>query len=367
MNLQNIDFLKCPVTNQSLSLISDNSLEELNNSIKNKNVSFYDGVRVDEHIEAAFVNEDESLIYMVRSGIICALADFAIINDRDKVSIDPEKNFYKNAVKDFYNDIGWKQEPDENFTDAKLFEDLREVSQTYIKNCRLRINKYIPGKGKYLLDVASGPIQYGEYLTFSQNYNYRVCIDISFRALLQAKAKLGEKGIYILGDVTNLPVKDNAMDTVVSLHTIYHVPKDLQGAAIKEIYRVLMPGSNAVIIYSWGWNSILMNIFIFPIQAYRALKRIFRIIRRQLIKNKLIDSAPGLYFYSHSFRWLKNQNFPFTIELKVWRSLHTNFLKLWIHKYLVGKKILSMIWNLEEKYPWFLGKTGTYPMFIIKK
>jgi len=365
--LKNIDFLKCPITKQNLSMISDQSLEDLNNSIRNKSIFYYDGRVVEDLLKSAFINEDQSVVYMVKSGIIWMLNNFAIIVDIEKINVDTGKNFYKDAVKDFYDDIGWQQESDKHFKDARLFEDLRDVSRTYIKNCRLRTNKYISNSGKYLLDVASGPIQYEEYLTYSENYDYRVCVDISFRALLQAKDKLGEKGIYILGDVTNLPIRDNLIDTVISLHTIYHVPKDLQAAAIKEIYRVQKPGSNAVIIYSWGWNSILMNILIFPVQVFRALKRIFRIIKRQLIKSKIIDTAPGLYFYSHNYKWFKQQNFPFAIELKVWRSLHTHFLKFWIHKFLFGRIILNLIWNLEEKYPWFFGRTGSFPMFIIKK
>lgn len=151
----------------------------------------------------------------------------------------------------------------------------------------------------------------------------------------------------------------------IILHTIYHVPKDSQALAMREIYRVLMSGSNAVIVYSWGWNS--MNILIFPVQVYRAFIRMFRIIRRQLIKSKIIDSTPGLYYHSHTYKWLKNQNFPFKIEVKVWRSLHIHFLKFWIHKYLGGKIILNLIWKLEEKYPEFFSRTGTFPMFIIKK
>lgn len=365
--LKNIGFLRCPITKQNLSPISDQSFQELNNSIRNKSVFYYDGRIVEDELESAFINEDNSLVYMVRSGIIWMLSNFAIINDKEKIKIDSEKNFFKNAVKDFYDDIGWKQESDKSFKDAKLFEDLRDVSQTYISNCRLRTNRYIPNSGKYLLDVASGPIQYKEYLTYSENYDYRICIDISFRALLQAKEKLGEKGIYILGDVTNLPIRNNSIDTVVSLHTIYHIPKDLQGKAIEEIYRVLNPGSNAVIVYSWGWNSVLMNISIFPVQVFRALKRIFRIIKWQLITSKIIDSAPGLYFHAYNYKWLKNQNFPFKIELKVWRSLHTHFLKFWIHKYLFGKEILRLIWKLEEKYPEFFGRIGSFPIFIIKK
>ena len=37
-------------------------------------------------------------------------------------------------------------------------KDFRVVSRDYIHKCHLRVNDYLPRRGKYLLDVASGPI-----------------------------------------------------------------------------------------------------------------------------------------------------------------------------------------------------------------
>ena len=51
--------------------------------------------------------------------------------------------------------------------------------------------------GRFLLDAGSGPVQYDEYLTYSQDYRYRVCMDLSVVALQEARKRLGEKGIYV--------------------------------------------------------------------------------------------------------------------------------------------------------------------------
>ena len=367
VKLESINFLWCPVTQQKLTPISDKTLERINISIKNQYLYYYDGRKVEEPLESGFVNENNSLVYPIKMGIILVVKSFAIIMDTEKININTNDDFYKSIVKNFYDDIGWTQEADNNFKDAKLFEDLREVSQNYISNCRLRINKHIKKSGQYLLDVASGPIQYDEYLTFSNNYDYRICVDISFQALRQARNKLGENGIYILGDVTELPIRENTMDAVISLHTIYHVHKDQQEQVFRELYRVLKSNSTAVIVYSWGWHSMLMNIALLPIRTIRALKRIKHIVSRNLIRRKVLNKSAGLYFYVHNYKWLQQRNFPFSVELKVWRSLHTNFLKLYIHKNLFGKQFLNFIWKLEEKYPKFVGRIGAYPMFIIKK
>jgi ubiquinone/menaquinone biosynthesis C-methylase UbiE len=55
---------------------------------------------------------------------------------------------------------------------------------------------------------------------------------------MEAKANLenaGQKGIYICGDITNIPVNDNACDVVLCQHTLYHIPRKEQSTAINEI------------------------------------------------------------------------------------------------------------------------------------
>ena len=81
-------------------------------------------------------------------------------------------------VSNFYNKKGWKSK--NNITlDSELFEDNRDIAKDYIKKCRLKIINYIPKKGINFLDFASGPIQYKEYLKYSENFNVRKCSEIS--------------------------------------------------------------------------------------------------------------------------------------------------------------------------------------------
>jgi SAM-dependent methyltransferase len=58
-----------------------------------------------------------------------------------------------------------------------------------------------------MLDAGSGPVQWPEYLTYSEGYQYRVCADISIVALEEARHRLGEKGLFVVSDVANLPFR----------------------------------------------------------------------------------------------------------------------------------------------------------------
>ncbi len=149
----------------------------------------------------------------------------------------------------FYNSIGWK-EKNKVFEDAKLFEDLRKNSKKYVSKCRKRILNYIPKKGFHILDFASGPIQYPEYLGYSKNFNMRHCVDFSKDAIKIAKKKIGKKGKFYCGDFLKLKFKKNFFDCSLSLHTIYHLHKNKQKNAVKKLIQITKPGSPIIIIYS---------------------------------------------------------------------------------------------------------------------
>ena len=83
----------------------------------------------------------------------------------------------------------WMEKRKSVFEDANLFEDLRFNSKEYISKCRKRILKYIPKKGNEILDFASGPIQYNEYLLYSKNFKTRHCVDFSKDAIKNARKK----------------------------------------------------------------------------------------------------------------------------------------------------------------------------------
>ena len=94
-----------------------------------------------------------------------------------------------NQVKDFYNQVGWQRIGDELYQNA-IYEDLRPVSREYIERCHARVKAHLAREGKYLLDAGSGPVQWPAYLTYSEGYKYRVCMDISHVALNEARTRL---------------------------------------------------------------------------------------------------------------------------------------------------------------------------------
>ena len=152
-------------------------------------------------------------------------------------------------VSKFYNTVGWEAEG-EITEDAKRFEDLREYAKGYVSKCRLRVLRHIPDNGVSILDMASGPIQYKEYLEYSKNFKKRYCVDLSLGALKKAKKKIGDHGVFLHGSFFNIPMEETFFDCAVSLHTIYHIDKDKQEEAVRKLIYVTKPGKPVIIVYS---------------------------------------------------------------------------------------------------------------------
>lgn len=362
MVMEWIAILKCPVTGQALRALDGKELSQLNQKASEGLLHSADGNSWTGKMDAALATADKAYVYPVIDEIVLLLKDLAVVSSGEKMINDPiDSN--KQLVKNFYDQIGWKKNAAGNYEDAVIYEDLRDVSSDYLKKCHDRVSRYIPASGQYLLDAASGAIQYPDYLQYSANYRYRVCVDLSFKALTEAKSKLGNKALCILCDMTNLPFKDGVMDGFVSMNTIYHIPQNEQVTAVRELYRVLIPGGRGVVVYDWFKHSAWMNIWMLPFRGFVFIKNRLLDISANLLRTKGVERR--LYFYAHPPAYFKKHLPPH--QVKVWRSLSVHFMRYYIHSWLFGKQILHRIYQMEEKHPERCGLKGEYPMLVFEK
>ncbi len=263
-------------------------------------------------------------------------------------------NKSEEVVSKFYNTKGW--ETIEGITeDAKRWEDLRPVASNYVNKCRLRVLKHIPDQGEKILDMASGPIQYPEYLKYSENFNKRYCVDLSAVALDEAKKKIGSHGIYLHGSFLDIDVKENYFDCAISLHTIYHIDKDLQENAVRKLLYVTKPGQPVIIVYSNPFTLISLPV------------RLLRMVKNFLTIEKKSNTDSELYFFQHPNEWWLRFNDISNIAMYPWRSFAANFTKKFIPNNKFGEKILIVLFNLEEAFPDFFVKYFQYNMVVLRK
>lgn len=255
-------------------------------------------------------------------------------------------NQVEEDVRNFYDSKGWHVDATGESLDAQLWEDLRPVAKDYIQKCRRRVAQYLPKDGQRLLDAASGSIQYPEYLEYSAGYSTRVCVDLSQTALDAAQRKIGSHGEFHCCSILELPLPDHFVDACVSLHTIYHIEKDLQEPAVRQLIRVTRPGGRIVIVYS---------------NPDRLLLRLKKLLNRTTGKEKV------LYFHPHPLKWWRRFNDECTVSIVPWRSLTAQESKRLIPSSRIGKRIFSLVLLLEDTFPKAAVLFGAYPMIVLEK
>jgi ubiquinone/menaquinone biosynthesis C-methylase UbiE/uncharacterized protein YbaR (Trm112 family) len=341
VNSDVITILRCPRTRQPLRAMTPDELTRV-------------GAQLGRAWHAGVTTRDGATSYPVDDGIFGLLADLAV--ERDAPS--PTLSATKQRVQQFYDEVGWQRgSDDDSFGDAALFEDLRPVSREYIHACHERVNRHLKRPGRYLLDVASGPVQYPEYLTYAEGFERRICVDLSRVALQQARKKIGDRGVYILGDITNLPLATDSIDAVVSLHTIYHVPADEQERAFLELQRVLRPGHTAVVVYTWA-DALLTRLLLLPAWPLQRALRVWRRLRGQ---------AEDLYFNPHPYSWFSAKKWPSKVRVLPWRSLSVLPMRAYVHGATGGAALLRGVLSVEERFPELMGRIGQYPLIVIEK
>jgi SAM-dependent methyltransferase len=280
----------------------------------------------------------------------------------------------KEQVRQFYDRVGWQMVGEGIYQNAR-YEDLRPVSSQYIHRCHLRVKRFLKPAGFYLLDAGSGPIQYPDYLAYSQDYNYRVCLDISFVALVEARKRIGQHGLYVVADVANLPFKPGAFDGVVSLHTLHHLPQDDQKRAYGELFRVLAPASSAVVVNGWTESDLMKRLqwlvnLTERLGSRQARSRETPSVEKTSAK-KEAQAKPvqptGTYIHKQDAAWLRQQLQGMDVEIRCWRSVNVRFLRAVIHRTLGGGFWLRLLFWLEERFPHYFGEKGQYPLVVIRK
>jgi hypothetical protein len=354
MQSAHLSILQCPISQQELLIASREQLAIANEQLHEFFFSFEEGL----------VNAGADWFFPAYKDVYC-LHPFYAIPLKENARPTREMEFDKKRIFNYFNQIGYQQfEGQSIYDDAKQFVDFRPFLLPYTQHGFYNCRQYLDQQGKYYVDVACGSVAFKEYIQLAEGFEYRVCVDQSLNALLQAKQNLhqyGQNGIFICGDLVSLPLKTGIADAVLCQHALFHVPASYQLKALQELVRVAATGKKIAIVYDWFYHSWFMNLALGPYQLYRIFRHYAgKIYARLLNKDKL-------YFYSHGLSWFRRNNPGKKLSVYVWRSFNIHFSRIYLHKKLGGEKLLSYIWKLEKKYPEKMGKLGEYPIIVIEK
>lgn len=259
-------------------------------------------------------------------------------------------------VQQFYDETGWGQTDDGVFGDTKSFVDARRAPLEFNRRCMRRLTRHFRRGGRYLLDAGSGPIPHDELLAYGANFEKRICVDLSPVALRTARAKLGANGVYLQGDLTQLPLHDNTVDAVTCNHVIYQIQDpERQAIAFRELWRVLKPGGLAVVVYWWESAPLEWRL--------RHLARILNGSPRSVTSG----DAGEVVHAPQSLDWFESQGWPFRYSFESYRAVTHHFMKTRIHDDWRGRLFLEVVFALQILAPTMCGKYGALPAILIFK
>jgi ubiquinone/menaquinone biosynthesis C-methylase UbiE len=272
--------------------------------------------------------------------------------------LPPALGAITDGVREFYDASGWIADDKGMFGETKAFSDTRSQSQAFTNRCIARMGRYFDKRGKYILDAGSGPIVYDGYLTYGEQFEKRVCVDLSIKGLHAAKQKLGDSGIYLQGDLTNLPLKTGSMDAITCNHVIYQLPVELQAPAMLELWRVLKPGGVAVIVY---------------LSPKAPLERRFRKLAKLLFGEQ--PATPASHAADNEqlphnpmpLSWFEGQKWPFTYKLDSFRPWGQGFMRENLPDNWQGRAFMNAFYMLQSIAPGFFARYGLVPTFVIRK
>ena len=257
------------------------------------------------------------------------------------------------SLRAFYDQEGWKTDGEKS-RDAALWEDTRACAREYVSSCRLRLLDHMPQRGGVLLDAASGPLQYPEYLRFSEGYGKRVCVDLSAEALRQAEAKLGARGEYVKCSILDLPFQNDFADATLSLHTIYHIESSAQETAVRQLLRVTKPGQPLLVVYA--------N----PDRLSSRLARVARGLIR-LWKGGSGEPKGEVYYHAHPLHWWLRFSGEAEVDIVTWRTLTAKVSRLLIPDNSFGAFLFRALLRLERAFPRAMLPFAAYPLVILRK
>lgn len=265
----------------------------------------------------------------------------------------------------FYNSIGWETE-DGISEDARKWEDLRECADNYVRKCRLRVCNHIPDGGIRILDMASGPIQYQEYLEYSKNFTKRYCVDLSSKALEDAEKKIGRHGVFHCGSFFDIPFEKEYFDCSISLHTIIHIDKSMQERAVRKLIDVTKTGKPIIIVYG---NPRTFVKKIKKLSPRKLKKKLMKLIsnKHKDVEIRKDDKEGSLYSYHYPLSWWQNFSELADVRIYPWRSFDSDTQKMLFPDNRIGKAMFSLIFILEERFPHFFVKNFQYPMIVLTK
>lgn len=245
-------------------------------------------------------------LVQVNEGQLCCQGCFAEypVVEEIPVLLDASDDEVSRTVSSFYKGT-WKHTAEERLVARVVHDDVSPYGERYVRRTEDRFSSVFQSNGRrrrFFLDAGCGTFPRGH---FGHGHTYHVCFDFALEALIESRRALGERAVCICGSLLRAPLRDAVFDGILASHCIYHIDKDLQGVAIRELLRMLAPGGKLLIFYANPDNvssQLLKRWRFWPLKALLLLSRRFAPPPATVVT----DETP-IYCYLHPIEFIRHE------------------------------------------------------------
>jgi SAM-dependent methyltransferase len=269
-------------------------------------------------------------------------------------------NKEEEKVREFYDSYGWVSKAAASGEDT-LFRDFSPAYYPYHDQVNARtIECFAELSGRLL--IAGGGDLPETHVTIANKFSEITCLDISQVAIDVARGKLGNRGEFVVGSILGIPRPEDYFDAAYCAHVIYHIDKDHQARAIRELIRVTKPGGAIVTIYS-NPDSLPDRIARFK----GRLPLLWKLKRKKPHSRPDAKNLPPLYFFAHPLSWWAQFTDQCDIEIRPWDVMGN----VQEEAILINDAVASFGYRIvawfEDKYPEKAARWWSYPLVILRK
>ena len=195
-----------------------------------------------------------------------AIKEGSMITETQQITETPEPQALKDAVRKFWGTLPCGVSHSSQPTDSHAFFEETErhrfkVHTNFDKPFLKEAINFTEHTGKTVLEVGVGIGV--DAMQWSRAGNRVFGIDYNLPSVQITKARFqdaGAEGRFLNSDAENLPFASNSFDLVYSFGVLHHTPGTEK--AIREVYRVLKPGGQAIIMLYYKWSAMTIGTII---------------------------------------------------------------------------------------------------------
>jgi len=256
-------------------------------------------------------------------------------------------------VAHFYDHYGWIDQGAGASGEDQLARRFPPAYAKYTARSADRTLALLAERRGSLLIVGCGDVP-ESHVRMAAGFDRVTCMDISTAALGIAKRKLGTSATYRRESLTETTLPDGLFDAAFCAHVIYHIDRDEQEAAVRQIVRVTRPGGRVVIIYANPHS-----LFAIPGAVMREIKRWTGV--------RPGGNLSDLYYYVYPLNWWKR----FTVECDVvfipWEVIGSRPARILLWGNRMAVAFFSAAAWFETKAPRAAVRLWTYPIVVLDK